>query len=94
MFFTLKPFLDRHNGLKVATIASVFKTHFVKNFAAIVYSAEAKSKCNRNLGPSLCERESPFQCTVRSFMVQEMMSVPLNPEEENPQQNLSVTLLP
>ena len=81
-FFTLKPFLDRHNGLKVAAIASVFKACFIKNFAAIVYSAEAKFECNRNLGPSLCERESPFHYTMRSSMVQEMKSVSLSPKKK------------
>ena len=80
--------MDRHNGLKVAAIASVFKARFVKNFAAMVYSAEAKSECNRNLGPSLCERERPFHCTVRSSMVQETVSVSLDPKEENPRQTL------
>ena len=75
--------MDLHKGLKVAAIASVFKGRFVKNFAAIVYSAEAKSECNRNLGPSLCDRESPFHCIVRSSMVLEIGSVSLGPEEEN-----------
>ena len=82
MFFILKPFLDLHNGVKVAAIASVFKGRFVKNLAAIVYSAEASSECNRNFGPSLCDRESPFHCRVRSSMVLETGSVSLGPEEE------------
>ena len=67
-FLTLKPFFDRHRGVKVAAIALIFKALFVKNLAAMMCSVVASSWWSRNFGPSVCEIESSVHCLVKSSM--------------------------
>ena len=49
-------------------MVSMFKSRFVKNFTVMIYSVVANYGTIWNLGPSLCERESPFHCFVSSSM--------------------------
>ena len=62
----LKPFFDRHSGLKVLAIASMFKARRVKKKAAIICSLDWRSFLMQRSYPSLSERERQFHCFIRS----------------------------
>ena len=68
IFLTLKPDLDRHRGLKVLAMASIFSGRFVRNLAKIPNSSVAWSLLRRRPGPSISERERELQCLVMSSM--------------------------
>ena len=82
-FLILKPFLDRHKGVKVVAMVSMFKARFVRNLATMMNTNVAISLCIRNLGPSLCKIDKQVNCFVRSS-IKGSVSVSQSPEEKNP----------
>ena len=69
MLRTLNLFFERHRGVKVFAIASMFRVLFVRNLVAMINSGELSSSSREQPGPSLSDNVKRFQLVVKSSMM-------------------------